>query len=199
MEKLKSHILGGSDIAIQTIEKMKSTDKDFNSAIEKKLFDSVTPLKLIHWDNFDFFDQFLLALTFNYHCEITHVNLTNSKVGDLSLMPLLHRCTGVQSLNLTKCSHITDNLLKHIAHNLKSLRFLDLTKCVKITDFGLHYLANRATNLEELILNGSIKITSVGVKNIVEKCKSIKAIRVVGAAKISADIFPILQRKNIAF
>lgn len=85
--------------------------------------------------------------------------------GDEELKQLVRtlgaRAGGIDRLDLSSCSHLTDAGLSHIA-KLPHLKSLDLSECRHITDAGLAHLAEMV-ELTELTLAGCIEITDAGL------------------------------------
>ncbi len=72
--------------------------------------------------------------------------------------------TKIQSINLKRCSKLTNKGLDHLS-NLTSLISLDLNSCKNITDNGLKHLS-KLTSLTLLNLEGYNKITNQGLEHL---------------------------------
>ncbi len=61
VQTIKRTILGGSDEALELIERLRGSDESMQKALQKKVFDEETPLNISQWDRFHGLESFLLG------------------------------------------------------------------------------------------------------------------------------------------
>jgi serine/threonine-protein kinase len=77
------------------------------------------------------------------------------------VLAAVRRLTGLRSLYLSGCGQLTDDGLAHL-HGLTALEILDLSWCQEVTDAGVGHLRG-LTTLQRLDLGGCARLTDAGL------------------------------------
>ena len=97
------------------------------------------------------------------------------KVGERS-MKALSKCTGLQTLDLTGCSGVTDQAILHLSEGnfYPGLRHLLLAQCSKVGDTSLSWVTE---GLEKQTLDGTISLETLSLKRTQVTPDAVKGIR----------------------
>ncbi|KAK9812237.1 hypothetical protein WJX73_006171 [Symbiochloris irregularis] len=94
-------------------------------------------------------------------------------------------CSELKHLNLSGCSHITDDGLKVLASCCTMLTTLDLTRCLKVTDAGYEATARHCTRLVELRMYACNIITDRTLIALGSKLHMLRVVDICGANSVT--------------
>ncbi|KAH0607094.1 uncharacterized protein H6S33_003082 [Morchella sextelata] len=116
--------------------------------------------------------------TYKYAQLIKRLNLTTiaGKISDGSMEPLV-KCTKLERLTLTNCSHLTDLPLQKIFDNNPRIQALDLSQLHSITDNALLAVAKNCPRLQGLNIAGCKRVTDTSLIPLSERCKSLRRLK----------------------
>ncbi|XP_048578083.1 F-box/LRR-repeat protein 20 isoform X2 [Nematostella vectensis] len=132
-----------------------------------------------------------------YSCKIRIIDFSSKRchaVTDTSLTHVANHCPGLQRLNLTGKSLITNRGLGAIARSCGDLEQLFLSGCSRVSDRGVRTLASKCPKLEKLSLSNCLRLTDKSLSAISRKCSSLKTLDLSGCVKITDRGIKALSR-----
>ena len=125
----------------------------------------------------------------SYICKAHHLSFAhNNRITAKSLVPLLQRCSSLQTLDLTECYEVSeDALIIAIATGGSKLTTLNLHGCTIVTDRALDCIAHSCPELRELCCAYNFSITDAGVKVLAQRCTRLEALDLTVCSNISNE------------
>ncbi|KAF9358852.1 SCF ubiquitin ligase complex subunit, partial [Mortierella sp. NVP85] len=126
-------------------------------------------------------------------------SLTDQAFASIPLNPLPSssstiRYEQLRVLNLTSCTHITDETLTRLIPAAPRLRNLALTKCDRITDVGVSAIKLLGKHLHYLHLGHCSKLTDKSIKTLTQHCTRIRYLDLACCSKLTDEaVFAMAQ------
>ncbi|KAK4472504.1 hypothetical protein MN116_003750 [Schistosoma mekongi] len=104
-------------------------------------------------------DEILSKLTRNRRVYLRHINLHNTILPTINSIRCLTSCANLQDINLSKCTGVTDDVVRLITSGCSLLLYLNLSY-TQITDHAVHHLAT-SKMLQYLSLAYCVRLTQL--------------------------------------
>ena len=80
-------------------------------------------------------------------------------ISDEAVHALANHCSGLESLLMDECKHITDQSCASIGEHCRSLRTICVAHCVRLTDQAIMHLS-RCHSLERVNITGLVELSA---------------------------------------
>ncbi len=98
-------------------------------------------------------------------------------VEEFPLIQFIENNPNLVTLDLSRYSAVSDNVLQAIANHCRSLRNLRLSRCQGITDLGVQEIATKCSNLEVVYLSHCSQLTHQGIASFAS-CQRLSILRI---------------------
>ncbi|GMF37718.1 unnamed protein product [Phytophthora lilii] len=119
---------------------------------------------------------------------LIRIDLSSTNVCDIGVSVLASACCQLESINLSKCSQITDYATEALASRCFQLKVLLLANTRGITDRTLSALAFTKIPLEVLDLSGNTRVTDDGLLVLCTSCQQLQELRLKGCDRLSQKV-----------
>ncbi|XP_012566994.3 F-box and leucine-rich repeat protein 13 isoform X1 [Hydra vulgaris] len=138
----------------------------------------------------------------SYGCiSLLYLNVSHTKITDLSLRYIARYCTSIRYLDISHCKNITDKGLFYLANGkyTQKLVHLNMSGCVQLTSDGFHCLADGCTALNTIILNEFPRLTDECLEALVIKCRDLRFMSVLDSPLLTdASISLLVTAEKLA-
>ena len=159
----------------------------------------VTALTLRDVDDMWMTSVFARVVTKGKFPKLTSLTLQSSSVTTLTVLDEDSVWSELQSLNLGRCSNITDACVSEVARGCPNLQSLDLTYCRNITDASVSEVARRCSKLQTLNLGNNLRrcrnITDASVSEVARRCSNLQTLILLNCSRITdASVLEVARR-----
>jgi len=122
------------------------------------------------------------------HCpHLKSLNVSGCGITDQGVTELAQCCAGLVTVDLSRCTQITDTVLRVLSSQCQLLECLWLQSCSAISDTGLLELASSSSKLVFLSIEGCDNVTEKGVAAVLEGCNSLEILYLQLCPQINHD------------
>ncbi|KAK1930832.1 Dynein regulatory complex subunit 6 [Phytophthora citrophthora] len=170
--------LSGRNITAQTFKLLGKMCRKLQILDISERQDLETPVCFVHLVS-------STASGFHLPHPLRRVDLSASNICDTGVSIIATACRQLESINLSKCTQITDFAAEALASHCFQLKVLLLANTRGITDRTLTALAFTKIPLELLDISGNTRVTDEGLQVLCTSCQQIQELRLKGCARLS--------------
>ena len=120
---------------------------------------------------------------------LKHLDISQLNLGTTAFEWLPEGCVFIESLNLSKCSNVSNESMQFLGRRCQHLKNLNVSKCVNISDQGIEFFLERFEgSLQKIDLSGCVQCSGPTAMMLCGKQgQTLRDIRLNGLSQIDAD------------